>query len=125
MLTYEITIIFKSYFCISKLDMTKASSRALPYLTLAILVVILFLEAFADKQIDLETYMPLLIALGIGGAAKSAIERAAKAKSAMPEELSSALKTEMAKLKPYITNSTQQDDPFEEIKKELPVNVPN
>ena len=105
--------------------MTKASSRALPYFSLAILVVILFLEAFWDKQIDLETYMPLLIALGVTGAAKSAVERAAKAKSAMPEELSGAIKSEIGKIKPYLASSAAQDDPFEEIKKELPTKHPN
>ena len=61
--------------------MTAKSSRTLPFIVLSIVVLTLVTEAAYDIQIDLESYLPLLIAIGIGGAAKSAITRAATAKS--------------------------------------------
>ena len=67
--------------------MTAKSSRTLPFIVLGIVVVTLVAEEVLDTKIDLESYLPLLIAIGIGGAAKSAITKAA------------AVKTEVEKVK--------------------------
>ena len=61
--------------------MTSNSSRTLPFIVLSIVVVTLVIEEVYDTNIDLESYLPLLIAIGIGGAAKSAITKAAQAKN--------------------------------------------
>lgn len=61
--------------------MTAKSSRTLPFIVLGILACTLIAEQVYMIEIDLESYLPLLVAIGIGGAAKSAITRAATAKS--------------------------------------------
>lgn len=61
--------------------MTAKSSRTLPFIVLAIVVTTLIAEEVYAINIDLEAYLPLLVAIGIGGAAKSAITNAAVAKS--------------------------------------------
>lgn len=62
------------------LSMTKTSSRVIPFIVIAIVVAALWYEAENPGQrIDIESYMPILVALGVGGAAKSAIQRAADA----------------------------------------------
>lgn len=61
--------------------MTAKSSRTLPFIVLGILVVTLIMEEVFTVDIKLEEYLPLLVAIGVGGAAKSAITRAATAKS--------------------------------------------
>jgi len=61
--------------------MTAKSSRALPFIVLAIVVLTLVAEEVYDTDIDLESYLPLLVAIGIGGAAKSAITKAAQVKT--------------------------------------------
>ena len=59
----------------------------------------LLAESFYDVDIDLEAYLPLLVAIGIGGAAKSAIQKAAKAKNELNQEIKDTIKTEVQKLK--------------------------
>ena len=59
--------------------MTKASSRVIPFIVIAIVGLALLYEAETGKRVDIEAYMPVLVALGVGGAAKSAIQRAADA----------------------------------------------
>ena len=61
--------------------MTAKSSRTIPFIVLGIVVVTLVAEEAFNMKINLEDYLPLLVALGIGGAAKSAIVKAAGAKS--------------------------------------------
>jgi len=61
--------------------MTAKSSRLLPFIVLGILVGTLITEQAFDIKINLQDYLPLLVAIGIGGAAKSAITRAAQAKA--------------------------------------------
>ena len=61
--------------------MTAKSSRLLPFIVLGILVGTLITEQVYNIEINLQDYLPLLVAIGIGGAAKSAITRAAQAKA--------------------------------------------
>ena len=61
--------------------MTSKSSKTLPFIVLGIVVVTIVAEQAYGINIDLESYLPLLVAIGIGGAAKSAITRAATAKT--------------------------------------------
>ena len=79
---------------------TSKSSKTLPFIVLGILAVTLLAESYYDTDIDLESYLPLLVAIGIGGAAKSAIQKAAKAKNELNQEIKDAIKTEVQNLKP-------------------------
>ncbi len=79
---------------------TSKSSKTLPFIVLGILAVTLLAESYYDTDIDLESYLPLLVAIGIGGAAKSAIQKAAKAKNKLNQEIKDAIKTEVQNLKP-------------------------
>lgn len=78
---------------------TKNSSRTLPFIVLGILVATLLAESFYETEIDLEAYLPLLVAVGVGGAAKSAITRAAKAKNEMTEETKKYIDQAVKRLK--------------------------
>lgn len=78
--------------------MTAKSSRILPFIVLGIVIVTLAAEEVYDTQIDLESYLPLLVAIGIGGAAKSAITKAAVAKSEVDKlKLVDEIKTQLKK----------------------------
>lgn len=77
---------------------TSKSSKTLPFIVLGILAVTLLAESFYDVEIDLEAYLPLLVAIGIGGAAKSAIQKAAKAKNELNQEMKDTIKAEVKKL---------------------------
>ena len=80
--------------------MTSVSSRALPFIVMAILAGTIGLEAAYDIDIDLESYLPLLVAVGIGGAAKSAITKAAQARSTIPSNIEDKIKEEIRKIIP-------------------------
>ena len=76
---------------------TSKSSKTLPFIVLGILVATLLAESFYETEIDLESYLPLLVAVGIGGAAKSAITRAARAKNEVTEEIKKNVIDEVVK----------------------------
>ena len=78
--------------------MTKKSSRAIPFVVLAIVIVTIVVEETQNTKIDLESYLPLLVPLGVAGAAKSAITRAATAKSEIDKlKLVDEIKTQLKK----------------------------
>lgn len=79
--------------------MTQKSSRTLPFFVLAIVSLVILFEGYSGVRIDLEAYMPVLVAIGVGGAAKSAIERAAKAQKEFPKEDMELIKKALESLK--------------------------
>ena len=79
--------------------MASKTSKTIPFLVLALTFGTIFAEAYFETAIDLETYLPLLIPMGLGGAGITAIKEAVKAKSAMPEQLKEIIRSEVAKLK--------------------------
>ena len=79
---------------------TSKSSKTLPFIVLGILVATLLAESYYETEIDLEAYLPLLVAIGVGGAAKSAIQKAAKAKNAMTDDMKKIVKEEVQKVIP-------------------------
>ena len=81
--------------------MASNSSKALPFLVLLIAVGALGYEAYSGEPLDLEAYVPILTAIGIGGAAKSAITKAAAVKKIMPAEIK-------AELEKIVKNNTTQ-----------------
>ena len=81
--------------------MASNSSKALPFLVLIIAVGALGYEAYSGEALDLDAYVPILTAIGIGGAAKSAITKAAAVKKIMPAEIK-------AELEKIVKNNTTQ-----------------
>ena len=79
-------------------NMVSKSSKSLPFLVLAIVVLALGYEAYTGTAVDIESYIPVLIALGIGGASLEAVRSAARAKQAVPADLKSQIKKELAKI---------------------------
>ena len=75
--------------------MVSKSSKPLPYIVLFIVIAALGYEAYSGTSVDIEAYIPLLIAMGIGGAGLEAVRSAAKAKKAIPSEVESRIKTEL------------------------------
>ena len=78
--------------------MTAKSSRIIPFVVLGIVVATLIAEEALEMKIDLESYLPLLVPLGVAGAAKSAITKAAVAKSELDKlKLVDEIKTQLRK----------------------------
>ena len=69
--------------------MASNSSKAIPYVVLVILALTLVGEATFEIDIDLETYIPLLVAMGLGGAGLSAVKKASEARKQLPKEVES------------------------------------
>lgn len=72
--------------------MTSASSKALPYIAALIVVGSLWAEVHYGVPIDLETAIPFLIAIGLGGAGLKAVERASNARKQLPSDLEKVIK---------------------------------
>jgi len=81
--------------------MASKTSKAIPYVILILTFGTVFAEAYFETTIDLETYLPLLIPMGLGGAGISAIKQAVKAKNELPVQLKDVIKSEVAKLKDH------------------------
>ena len=80
--------------------MASNSSKALPYLVLSIVALSLVGEVVLETEIDLESYLPLLVAMGLGGAGLSAVKKASEARKQLPVELESYLKSSIQKFYP-------------------------
>ena len=63
-------------------------NHSLPFIVIAVAVIMVVCEGILKVEIDVEAIMPLLVAIGIGGAAKKAVEKAFAAKDALPDALS-------------------------------------
>ncbi len=73
-------------------------NHSLPFIVLALAVGMVAYEGYADVEIDVETIMPLLVAVGIGGAAKKTIEKAFAAKASLPQFVKDQVRAEVEKL---------------------------
>lgn len=67
--------------------MASKSSKSLPFLVLAIVITTLFAESYFEIEIDLESFLPVLIPLGVTGAGLAAVKAAAEAKKQIPKEI--------------------------------------
>lgn len=79
--------------------MTSKSSKSLPFLVLAIVIGSLFAESYFSIDIDLETFMPLLIPLGVTGAGLAAVKAAATARKQIPADIEALIKSKIEELK--------------------------
>ena len=73
-------------------------NHSLPFIVIAVAVIMVVCEGIFPIELDIQTIMPLLVAIGIGGAAKKAVEKAFAAKDALPESFKNAVKAEVEKL---------------------------
>ena len=80
--------------------MASNSSKAIPYLVLLIVVATISAEVYLDTEIDLESYLPLLIPLGIGGAVIKSVQVASRVKDGLDvTDLKSKVKAIVSSLK--------------------------
>lgn len=84
--------------------MTSASSKAIPFVVLAIVIGTLTAEVYFSTEINLEAYLPLLIPLGLGGAGKAVFEKAIEARKALPKNIEDIIKEEIRKNLPDKTS---------------------
>ena len=78
--------------------MASNSSKTLPFLVLSIVIVTLFAESYYEIEIDLESLIPVLIPIGIGGVAISSIKKAAEARKSLPKPIEDLIQKEIAKI---------------------------
>lgn len=79
--------------------MTSNSSKAIPYIVLLILITTIFAEGYFGIDIDLESYIPILIPMGLGGAGLAAIKAASEARKKVPTEIEDLIKDQARRLK--------------------------
>ncbi len=79
--------------------MASNSSKALPYVVLTIVALSLVGEVFLETTIDLEAYLPLLIAIGLGGAGLSAVKKASEARKQIPKNIEDIIKKKIEELR--------------------------
>jgi hypothetical protein len=60
--------------------MASNTSKALPFIVLAVAIALSIYQAETGKVVPLETLIPILAPIGVAGAVKSAIEKVAEAK---------------------------------------------
>jgi len=80
--------------------MTKAYNQALPFIVLAVVGAALYAEVAFEIVIDFEAYIPVLTAIGVGGAAIKVAEKAGAMRKVLPGDMEKLIKDEIAKLKP-------------------------
>jgi len=79
--------------------MASNSSKAIPYVILAIVALSLVGEVYLDTTIDLESYLPLLVAMGLGGAGLSAVKKASEARKQLPKNIEDIVKAKIEEIK--------------------------
>ena len=79
--------------------MTHPLSRAIPLIVLALIGGTTIYEAHTGEAIDLEAWMPILAALGLGGLSKSIIGKVKAGRDAMPPIVRQQIKAAMESAK--------------------------
>ena len=72
-------------------------NHSLPFIVIALAVGMVAYEGYTDTELDVETLMPLLIAVGLGGAVKKTVEKAFAAKAALPQAAKEGIRAETNK----------------------------
>ena len=75
--------------------MTSTSSKSLPFIVLGIVFTLFVAEAWYDIDIDVEQFTPVLVAIGVGGAAKAAVEKAGAVRKAIPDNIKQIIRDEV------------------------------
>ena len=66
--------------------MTSLTTKAIPFLVILLVAGTLAVETSCECEIDLESYMPLLTAMGLAGVPYTVVKRAIDAKKAIDTE---------------------------------------
>ena len=72
-------------------------NHSLPFIVIALAVGMVAYEGYTDTELDVETIMPLLIAVGLGGAVKKTVEKAFAAKASLPSSVKEQIRDEIRK----------------------------
>ena len=72
-------------------------NHSLPFIVIALAVGMVAYEGYTDTELDVETIMPLLIAVGLGGAVKKTVEKAFAAKASLPSSVKEQIRNEVRK----------------------------
>ena len=79
--------------------MARKKNHSLPFIVLAIVMATLAYEAYTNTEINLEDYKEILIAIGMGGAAKSIFNKAIAARKIVPDSVKEEVRKAIAELK--------------------------
>lgn len=85
--------------------MTSNSSKALPFLVLLIVIGSMWIEVQYNVLIDLQSMMPVLVAIGLGGAGLKAVERASNARKQLPSDIEKLIQERINEAIPKIRNN--------------------
>ncbi len=77
--------------------MASASSKSIPFIVLVIAVAAIGWEHYSGMEDVLESLLPILASMGVAGAAKSAIAKAAEVRKTIPKELENTIIKELEK----------------------------
>ena len=75
--------------------MTSNSSKSIPFLVLAIVIAAIVAEGLLEIKVDLETYIPILAPMGVGGAALASVKAAAVARKQIPADIEALIKAKL------------------------------
>ena len=81
-----------------KINLMVKKNHSLPFIVIALAVIMVVIEGCTEFELDIQTVMPLLIAVGVGGAVKKTVENAFAAKDSLPKFVKEQIKTEVEKL---------------------------
>ena len=73
-------------------------NHSLPFIVIAVAVGMVAYEGYAGVEIDVETVMPLLVAIGLGGAAKKTVEKVFATKDSLPAFVKEQIEAEVKKV---------------------------
>ena len=76
------------------------TSKSIPFIVLAIVGLTLVAETYYEIEIDVEAFVPVLTAMGVGGAAIKIVQDASAAKKAIPENVKDLVKDEIGRVVP-------------------------
>lgn len=79
------------------------TSKSIPFIVLAIVGLTLVAETYYEIEIDVEAFVPVLTAMGVGGAAIKIVQDASASKKAIPENVKDLVKDEIGKMIPTKT----------------------
>ena len=78
--------------------MVSQTSKTIPFIVLAIVGISLLADVAYDVDLDIEVFIPVLTAMGVGGAAIKIVENASAAKKSLPDNVKNIVKDEIKKV---------------------------
>ena len=75
--------------------MASKSTKSIPFLVIAIIILGLGVEVVTEKDVDLETLVPILSILAGSGAALSAVKSAKSIRQQIPQDIIDTIKAKL------------------------------